>query len=246
MAVSGDGNTAMSGGYADNSGAGAVWVWTRSGGVWTQQGNKLVGTGASGAANQGQWVSLSSTGNRAVVGGWADNSLAGAAWVWTRTGSTWNQTGNKLFGTGAIGNAQQGYFVAMSGDGRTALVGGNGDNGSAGATWVFFGPPPLPFTDSPLQAGVTRIKAVHVNELRQRINALRAQHPLPPYPYSEAVTTSTTIKASHVLEMRQALHEVYVIMLQPPPTYGTTPAPNGPILAAEIESLRTAVLAIGG
>jgi hypothetical protein len=48
-ALSGDGNTAMVGGPGDNYGnpsvgdIGAVWVFTRSGGVWTQQGSKLVG-----------------------------------------------------------------------------------------------------------------------------------------------------------------------------------------------------------
>ena len=37
VAVSGDGNTAIVGGPFDNSGAGAAWVFTRSGGTWTQQ-----------------------------------------------------------------------------------------------------------------------------------------------------------------------------------------------------------------
>src|ERR1700688_774776 len=46
VAISADGNTAVVGGSGDNSFAGAVWVFTRSGGVWTQQGPKLVGTGA--------------------------------------------------------------------------------------------------------------------------------------------------------------------------------------------------------
>ena len=32
----------------DNANTGAAWVYTRSGGVWTQQGGKLVGTGAVG------------------------------------------------------------------------------------------------------------------------------------------------------------------------------------------------------
>src|SRR5262249_37756924 len=38
------------GGPSDDSGTGAVWIYTRSGGVWTQQGSKLVGTGAVGQA----------------------------------------------------------------------------------------------------------------------------------------------------------------------------------------------------
>ncbi|HWY77325.1 MAG TPA: hypothetical protein VN281_17000, partial [Verrucomicrobiae bacterium] len=53
VALSADGNTAIMGGYLDNNGAGAAWVYTRIGGVWTQQGSKLVGTGAVGDTEQG-------------------------------------------------------------------------------------------------------------------------------------------------------------------------------------------------
>src|SRR5262249_13407643 len=108
VALSGDGNTAIVGGPGDNSKAGAVWVFTPSGGVWAQQGSKLVGTGAVGNANQGTSVALSGDGNTAIVGGWADNSRAGAVWVFTRSAGVWSQQGSKLVGTGALGNAYQG------------------------------------------------------------------------------------------------------------------------------------------
>jgi hypothetical protein len=52
VSLSDDGNTAIVGGYVDNGGVGAAWVFTRSGGAWTQQGAKLVGTGAVG---RGAW-----------------------------------------------------------------------------------------------------------------------------------------------------------------------------------------------
>ena len=61
----------------------------RSGGAWTQQGKKLVGTGAVGKARQGMSVVLSADGNTAIVGGWSDNGKTGAAWVFTRSGSVW-------------------------------------------------------------------------------------------------------------------------------------------------------------
>ena len=73
VALSADGNTAIVGGLGDNSNAGATWVYTRSGDAWTQQGSKLVGTGAVGAAAQGSSVALS------------------AAWVYTRSGTVWTQ-----------------------------------------------------------------------------------------------------------------------------------------------------------
>src|SRR5436190_1212196 len=89
VAISADGNTAIVGGESDDS-QGAAWVWIRTGGIWTQQGPKLVGSGATGYASQGVSVSLSADGNTAIVGGPRDNTPAGpccsngvgAAWVW--------------------------------------------------------------------------------------------------------------------------------------------------------------------
>ena len=45
----------------------------------SQQGPKLVGTGAVGTAQQGFSVSLSADGNTAIVGGRADNCTDGAS-----------------------------------------------------------------------------------------------------------------------------------------------------------------------
>jgi hypothetical protein len=137
VATSADGNTTIVGGPGDNSGVGATWVWTRSGGVWTQQGGKLVGSGAVGASSQGDSVAISADGNTAIVGGSNDDNFFGAAWVWTRSGGVWNQQGSKLVGSGSAGNASQGYSVAVSTDGNTALVGGYFDNSGVGATWVW-------------------------------------------------------------------------------------------------------------
>ena len=74
------------GGVEDNSYIGAAWVYSRSGTVWTQQANKLVGTDAIGSARQGHSVALSADGKTAIVGGLADNRIKGAAWVYTRSG----------------------------------------------------------------------------------------------------------------------------------------------------------------
>jgi len=137
LSLSADGNTAIVGGGTDNNQAGAAWVWTRSGGVWTQQGSRLVGSGAVGSAEQGTSVSLSADGNTAIVGGGADNSFGGAAWVWTRSGGVWTQQGTKLVGVGAVGGAGQGHSVSLSADGKTAIIGGNTDNSFAGAAWVW-------------------------------------------------------------------------------------------------------------
>ena len=75
---------------------------------FAQQGSKLVGTGAVGAAHQGNSVAISADGNTAIVGGYADNAFAGAAWVFTRSEGVWSQQGSKLVGTGAVGIARSG------------------------------------------------------------------------------------------------------------------------------------------
>ena len=139
ISLSADGNTAIIGGYADNNYQGAAWIFTRSGGLWSQLGNKLVGTGSQGQSNQGSSVALSADGNTAIVGGYQDNNLnhQGAAWVYIRTGSSWSQQGNKLVGTGSQGPSYQGSGVSLSADGNTAIVGGQSDNNNQGAAWVY-------------------------------------------------------------------------------------------------------------
>src|SRR5262249_28523819 len=127
VALSADGNTALVGGNSDNVSVGAAWVWTRSGGVWTQQGGKLVGSGVACSSNHGRSVGISADGNTALVGGYCATLYLGAAWVWTRSGGVWTQQGAKLVGSGAVGLARQGWSVAISADGNTALVGGTND-----------------------------------------------------------------------------------------------------------------------
>src|SRR5262249_33386406 len=133
-----DGHAGIGGGSARAGAKGGAWVFTRSGGVWTQQGPKLFGMGGTGSpANQGISVALSADGNTALVGGWGDNINAGAAWVFTRSGGVWAQRGSKLVGNEATGTATQGHSVALSADGNTAILGGDSDNGGVGAAWVF-------------------------------------------------------------------------------------------------------------
>jgi hypothetical protein len=137
VALSADGNTALVGGETDNGYVGAAWVFTRSGSTWTQQGSKLTASGESGQGIFGVSVALSSDGDTALIGGGSDSADIGAAWVFTRSGSTWTQQGSKLTGSGESGRASFGTTVALSADGTTALVGGFQDNNELGAAWVF-------------------------------------------------------------------------------------------------------------
>jgi len=151
VAISGDGNTMAESGPSDNfdsksqTAQGAVWIFTRSNGVWTQQGSKLVRNNIAGKAPYigGVALSLSLDGNTLIMGSGADNTAAGAAWVFTRSNGVWTQQPGKLVGTGAIDPAFQGS-VALSADASTLAMGGPGDNNCVGATWVFAQPSPVP------------------------------------------------------------------------------------------------------
>ena len=138
VGISADGNTIVAAGQGDNNNAGAVWVFTRSAGVWTQQGSKLVGPGSVGNALQGHSVGISGDGNTIIVGGERDNNNAGAVWIFTRSAGVWTQQGGKLVGSGAVGSlVYQGCSVSISADGNTIVEGGRNDNNNAGAVWVF-------------------------------------------------------------------------------------------------------------
>jgi hypothetical protein len=139
VALSSDGNTALIAGPANNSRAGAVWVFTRSEGKWTQQGAILTGGKEEvGAGEFGSSVALSGEGNTALIGGWRDNALAGAAWVFTRSEGKWTQQGAKLTGgKEQVLTAEFGFSVALSGEGNTALISAPADDSDFGGVWVF-------------------------------------------------------------------------------------------------------------
>ncbi|MHB1836094.1 MAG: hypothetical protein ACYCXW_14130, partial [Solirubrobacteraceae bacterium] len=111
-----------------------------------QQGSKLVadctsscanqGSGENGAGNFGYSVALSADGRTAIVGAWGDSNDVGAAWVFSDWSGTWTQQA-QLTGAGESGMGEFGFSVALSADGRTAIVGGPGDSNNAGAAWVF-------------------------------------------------------------------------------------------------------------
>ena len=88
-------------------------------------------------AHFGRSVSLSADGATALIGGPGDANYAGAAWTFTRAGTSWPAGPAKLVGQGEVGKGHFGKSVALSGDGNTALIGGRDDNDGQGAVWTF-------------------------------------------------------------------------------------------------------------
>jgi hypothetical protein len=65
----------------------------------------------------------------------------------------------------------------------------------------------ITFTDNPLTVGTTLVKAVHLTELRQAVDAVRAAANLGAATWTDPTVTAgtTTIKAVHVTELRSNL-----------------------------------------
>ena len=124
--------------------AGAVYIFTRSGTTWSQQafikasntGNAAVGDGFAEGDQFAYSMALSADGNTLAVGAIGEDSAAtgingdqadnmanqaGAAYVYTRTGSTWSQQAyvkSAMTRPGVL----FGYSIALNGNGDTLVV----------------------------------------------------------------------------------------------------------------------------
>jgi hypothetical protein len=139
-----DNGTLVVGAQNKNNGStffqGTAYVFTGSGGSFTQQ-QKLLAD--DGAFAQFFGVSVAVEGNTVVVGavgqaGISADNGRGAAYVYTRSGSTWTQQQKLLSSDGAGGDAF-GFSVGVSGD--TAIIGARADavgtGGEVGSAYVF-------------------------------------------------------------------------------------------------------------
>ena len=158
VSLSKDGNTLAVGDFAENSNAtgingnatgtiiqaGAVHVFSRNGSSWSQQAY-IKGSNTDGSDRFGWSVSLSDTGNTLAVSAPWESSLAtgvngdessnfgtqsGAAYVFTRTGSNWNQ--QAYIKASTIGTLNHfGHSLSLSGDGNTLAIGAQDEDNSA-------------------------------------------------------------------------------------------------------------------
>jgi len=103
------------------------------------------------------------------------------------------------------------------------------------------------FTDNPLGAGTTVVKAVHITELRAAINAAQTRNEVPASSWMTDPTIaagSTTIKAGHIVEMWTAVNQVYTKLGMAPPPYMDSIVPGTVIKAIHVQNLRNAVSAL--
>jgi hypothetical protein len=133
VAISGD--YAIVGAYNKNM----AYIFVRSGTNWNQQARLIA---SDGAGNDYFGYSVAISGDYAIVGAYqktiGSNGSQGAAYVFVRSGTNWNQQARLTASDGTAGN-WFGYSVAISGD--YAVVGAYtktiGSNNQQGAGYVF-------------------------------------------------------------------------------------------------------------
>jgi len=158
VSLSSDGNTLAVGANGEASGtlginttpdetapgAGAAYVFARSGITWTQQAY-VKASNTNAADDFGSSVALSGDGNTLAVGAPREDSSAtginspsnelatdaGAVYVFTRSGITWTQQAYVKASNTGIGGDNFGGSVALSGDGNALMVGAINEDGGA-------------------------------------------------------------------------------------------------------------------
>ena len=123
--------------------AGAAYIFTEDGsGVWTQQ-QKIQSSDIAADDYFGISTCISADGNHVIVGAEseeANGSSAGAAYYFTRTGSTWTQQ-QKIVSSDIGTSDFFGNDVAMSFDGTKAVIAARGEGAMyyftrTGSTWT--------------------------------------------------------------------------------------------------------------
>ncbi|MCM3870117.1 MAG: hypothetical protein ND895_05400 [Pyrinomonadaceae bacterium] len=108
-------------------------------------------------------------------------------------------------------------------------------------------PPEAPptFTNNPLEVGVTIVQALHITELRDAINLVRARVGLPAASWEAGAASGQPIKATHIQEMRTKLDQARAAVGLGPVSY-SLPAPGvgAQIRAAHVQEIRDGVLAL--
>ena len=155
VSINSDGTYVIATAYGDDDNgtdSGSAYIFTRSGSTWSQQAKIKPSDGHANAEfGGGQWntpgvsASINSDATYVIVGSYykgeldsesASQQRTGAAYVFTRSGSTWTQQ-QKLLPSAIVAFTYFGNSVSINSDSTFAIIGAHGDTTAAGAAYVF-------------------------------------------------------------------------------------------------------------
>jgi IPT/TIG domain-containing protein/PKD domain-containing protein len=249
-----------------SSGAGAVFVTATSGCGWSAWSNAGWLTTTSSGIGSGT-VSYGFQPNALVIPRTATISIANQTFTVTQSGILpYNMTATATSTTAVAVNwfsATADHFEIWRNDGTgwvlagTATVMSFTDSVTANHTYVYraravdgvggqsaYTTPDLAttmaFTDNALVAGSTVIKAVHLAELRQAVDAVRAAAAVGAFSYTDSADPGVTVRLVHLTELRSALDAARSALGIPTVTWSAV-SPGSTVLAAHFTELRNAL-----
>jgi hypothetical protein len=120
LALSANGGTALISAPYRNVNSGSVYIFARSGAKWSQEA-EFTGSDTEPDDQFGNTVALSADGSTALIAAPFRNSGVGTAYIFVRRGPSWTQQAEFTPNDAPV-NAQVGWVLALSADGRTALI----------------------------------------------------------------------------------------------------------------------------
>ncbi len=177
-----------------------------------------------------------------TLGGTASDNVGVTQVTWLNSrGGSGAATGTATWATGAI--------ALVSGPNVLQVTARDAANNASTATLtVTLNPASFTFTDDPLSAFSTVVKAIHITELRADIDSARIARSLPRFAWTDPAITpgSTPVKAVHLAELRRALAQAYQAVGRTAPTYTDPVVAQGAltISAGHVGELRAALQAL--
>ena len=167
------------------------------------------------------------------------HSLSDGAVIWTKT----NNPSASSDVPGGIAVDAIGIYVA--GNDRASVNDQWRIEKRERASFICAGPFAASWTDSTITANSTKIRKVHIDELRSAINTRRIDAGLTNYSWTDPTITanSTKIRKVHIDDLRTAISQVYTTCGQAAPSWTdpTITANTTKIRKVHIDELRSAV-----
>jgi len=142
VAIDSDGTRIVAGAPGDDDGgssSGSAYVATRSGVTWTEE-QKIVASDDDAGDTFGGMADITDDGTRVIIGAGQENSYAGSAYVFSRSGVVWTEEQKLAASDGAsfnfFGGGNDGG-VHISSDGSSAIVSAYGNSSNRGAAYYF-------------------------------------------------------------------------------------------------------------
>jgi hypothetical protein len=144
LAISGDGTKVIVGSFAEEASTGsghrgAAYIYTLSGGSWSQTAKILAADQSGTNASFGVSVGMNSDGTKVVIGAQAQGGW-GAAYIFAYNGTSWVKEGSTLLASDKQSGDQFGQSVSMNSDGTRVIAGAffeDSGGDASGAAYVF-------------------------------------------------------------------------------------------------------------